>query len=176
MKGEIEAKISLSHLESRALAEFKDIWHQVVDCSPRCLEGTDQGSWQGPSPLSFRSQIGHWKVKCCLYHITKDTAESLLIKASTINKEKVLSKQSSHLDTLFITNSSLAVNCQAGTLHQKQAKWGELDREGKTGHIFQPSAPERKTSGLHALWIVFAIYLIIHFVNESEAWFPLLSS
>lgn len=28
-------------------------------------------------PLAFRSQISHWKVKGCLYHITKGSAERL---------------------------------------------------------------------------------------------------
>lgn len=47
-----------------------------------------------------------------------------LINAKEINKEKVLRKQSTHLDTPFITDSSLAMTHQPLTLRQKQAKQG----------------------------------------------------
>lgn len=117
-----------------------------MDRSPTAQKQETWGSWQGPPSFSFRSQTSPWKVTCHLYPITKDPAEGLqgshALNKGELNKQKVSRKyKPSHLGTLFITDSSLAITRQALTFPQKQVKQGELVRHSDTGHVFRHPAP-----------------------------------
>ena len=53
----------------------------------------------------------------------------------------------------FITDSSLAITCQALAFHQKQAQQGELVSEGDTD-VFSSIGPQGKNlSGPHSLFL-----------------------
>lgn len=83
VNGEIEAKRERGRESFPPQLGVKSWQNSRAFCTvsgllPQVPGRADPGKLAGPSlSSSFRSQISHWKVKCCLYHTTKDAAECL---------------------------------------------------------------------------------------------------